>query len=122
MWKPITVMGTVASGMTFSPLHCQSCISIWRSTRGGSVSILIYHAVSGVLHIGKSTTCGDLGIEYIQPSLDTSGKSCLSTSCISSSGSVQTSGRMCHRSIQTLDSSGPMLDEGSLASHISQYV
>ena len=63
-----------------------------------------------------------IGVECIQPSLDVSGKLCLSSSCISSSSYVQVSGRTCHRSFQTFDSSGTMLDGGSLAFHSSQHV
>ena len=51
-----------------------------------------------------------LGVECIPPSLDVSGKLCLSSSCISSSSSVKISGRTCHRSIQTSDSSDTMLE------------
>ena len=47
---------------------------------------------------------------------------CLSSSCISSSSSVHVSGRRDHRSIQTFDSGGIMLDGDSLASHSSQHV
>ena len=75
-----------------------------------------------LLYLGNCTTCGGLGVEYLQPSLDISGKLCVSSSCISSSSSVQPSGRTCQRSTQTFDSSGTMLDGGSLASHSSQYV
>ena len=63
-----------------------------------------------------------LGLECIQPSFDISGKLCLSSSCIISSGSVQCSGRTCHGSIQTFDSCGTMLDGGSLASQSSQPI
>ena len=54
-----------------------------------------------------------------QPSLDISGKICVSSSCISFSSSVQVSGRTCQRSTQTFDSGGTTLDGGSLASHSS---
>ena len=37
----------------------------------------------------SATSSGDLGVECIQPSLDVSGKLCVSSSCISSSGSVK---------------------------------
>ena len=65
---------------------------------------------------------GALGIECLQPSLDISAKFCVSSSCISSSSSVQVPGRTCQRSAQTFDSDGTMMDGGSLASHISQHV
>ena len=66
-----------------------------------------------------ATTFGGFGL---QPYLDILGKLCVSSSCISSSGSVQDSGRTCQRSTQTLDSGGTMLDGGSLAPHSSQHV
>ena len=47
---------------------------------------------------------------------------CVSFSCISSSSSVEVSGRTCQRSTQTFDSIGTILDGGTLACHNSQYV
>ena len=64
---------------------------------------------------------GGLGVECLQPSLDMSGKLCVSFSGSGPSSSVQVSGRTCQRSTQTFDSGGTMLDGGSLASHSSQY-
>ena len=78
--------------------------------------------MSTLLHLGKSTTSGDPGVECVQPSTDVTGRLCLSFSCISSSSSVQVSGRTCHGLFQTFDSSGTMLDEGSLASCSLQHV
>ena len=72
-----------------------------------------------VLHLGKSTAFGDLGVECIQPSLDVSDKLCLLSSCISS---VQVSGGIYNGSVHTFDSSGTMLNGGSLASHCSQHL
>ena len=60
-------------------------------------------------------------VECFQPSLDVSGKLCVS-SCTSSYSSVQVSGRTCQRSTQTFDSGDTMLDGGSFASHSSQHV
>ena len=78
--------------------------------------------MAALLHLGISTTSRGLGVECLQPSLDVSGKLCVSSSCISSSGSVQVSGGTCPRSTQMVDSGGAMLDEGSLAPHSSQHV
>ena len=75
-----------------------------------------------LLHLGKFTTSGGLGVEYLQPSLDVSGKLCVSSSCISSPSSVQVSGRTCQRSTQTFDSDSIVLDGGALASHSSQHI
>ena len=118
----LSVTGMVVSGVTSSTLHCPSKVLTLGSTRGGSVGILIYHSMSALFHLGKCTTCGGHGIECTQKFLDISGKFCLSCSFTSSSSSFQASGETCYRSIQTFDSSGTLLDGGSLASHSSQYV
>ena len=65
---------------------------------------------------------GGLGVECLQPSLDMSGKLCVSFSGSGPSSSVQVSGRTCQWSTQTFDSEGTMLDGGFLAPHHSQYV
>ena len=65
---------------------------------------------------------GGLGVECFQLLLDISGKLCVSSSCTSSSSSVQVSGGSCHRSILTFDSGGNTLDGGSLAPYRSQHV
>ena len=75
-----------------------------------------------LLQLGNSIISGGLGVEFLQPYLDISGKLCVSSTCISSSSSVQVSGRTCQRSTQTFDSGGTILDGGSLASHSSQHV
>ena len=51
-----------------------------------------------------------------------SGRLHVSSSSISSSGSVHVSGRTCQRSTQTVDSGGTMLDVGTLAPQSSQHV
>ena len=63
-----------------------------------------------LLHFRISSTSGGLGVECLQPSLDVSGKLCVSSSYISSSSSVQVSGRTCKRLTQTFDAGGIMLD------------
>ena len=78
--------------------------------------------MSALLHFGKSRTSRSLGVECFQPSLDITGKLCNSSSCISSPHSVQVSSRTCHRSIQISNSSGTLLDVGSLNSHNFQHV
>ena len=59
--------------------------------------------MSVLFNLGKSTTSGSFGVECIQPSLDISGKLCLSFSYLNSSASVQFSCRTCHQSIQTFE-------------------
>ena len=70
----------------------------------------------------KPLPLGGIGGECIQPSLDISDKLCLSFFLISSSGSVPVSGRTCLMSIQTSDSSGTMLDVGTMVSPSFQHV
>ena len=65
---------------------------------------------------------GSWVVVCLQPSLDVSGKLCVSSSHIRSSSSIYVSGRTCQRSTQTFDSDGTMLDGGYLASHSSQHV
>ena len=80
------------------------------------------HSTQALLHLGISTTSGGLWVECLQPSLDVSGKLCVSSSCISSSNSVQVSDGTCQRSTDTFDSDGTMLDGGSLTPHSPQHV
>ena len=75
-----------------------------------------------LFHLRNSTTSEGPGVECLQPSLDFTGKLCVSSSGSSSSSSVQVSGRTCQWSTQTFDSGGAMLDGGFLASHSSQHV
>ena len=74
-----------------------------------------------LLYIRISTTSGVIEVQCLQPSLDVSGKLCVS-SCISSSDSVQVSGRTCQMPTKTFDYGGAMLNGGSLAPHSSQHV
>ena len=64
---------------------------------------------------------GHLGVECHQPSLEISGKLCVSSSSSGPSCSVQVCSRTCQQSTQTFTSGGSMLDGGSLASHSSQH-
>ena len=75
-----------------------------------------------LLHLGNTTISGGLGVEHLQPSLEVSGKLCVSFSCISSSSSIQVSGRTYQRLTQTFDSGGTMLNGDSLAFHGSQHI
>ena len=91
-------------------------------SRGGPTGIFSFYSMPALFHLANSTTSGGLGVECFQPSLDFSGKLCVSSSSSSSSCSVQVSGRTCQQSTRTFYSSGTMLDGGSLASHSSQHV
>ena len=108
--------------MASSPSGNSGSFSPLGPSRGGPAGIFSFHAMSALLHLGMSTTSGGLWFECLQPFLDMSGKLCVSSSCISSSGFVQVSGRTCQRSVQTFDSGGTMLDGCCLASHSSQHV
>ena len=116
MWRP------VAYGVVSSPSDSPSGFLPLGSTRGGSADIFPYHSMPALLHLGNTTTFGYLVVEYLQPSLKVSGKVCVSSSCISSSSSVQVSGGTCQRLTLTFNSGGSMLDGDSLASHSSQNV
>ena len=78
--------------------------------------------MSTLLHLGKSISCGSLGIECFQFSLDIWNELCVFLFCFSCPSSVQASGRTCHRSIQTSHSSYTLLNGGSLASHSPQHL
>ena len=118
----LSVLGLGAS-IVASSLSGGSCsFSPFGPSRDGPAGIFSFYSMPALLHLGISTTSGGLGVECLQPSLDISGKLHVSSSCISSSGSVQVSGRTCQRSAQTFDSCGTMLAGGSLAPHSSQHV
>ena len=48
--------------------HNLSSISPLGSIAGGSIGFLTYQSLSALLHLGKSTTIGNHGIECFQPS------------------------------------------------------
>ena len=91
----LSALASFTSRMASSPSDGSSNILPLGSTRGGSAGILLYHSIPALLHLGNSTTSGGLGVEYLQPSLDISGKLCVSSSCIRSSSSVQVPSRTC---------------------------
>ena len=97
---------------SFSPL---------RPSRGGPAGIFSFYSMPALLHLRISTSSGGLGVECLQPSLDISGKLCVSSSSSGPSCFVQVSSRTCQWSTQTFTSGGSMLDGGSLASHSSQH-
>ena len=109
--------GLDASGVAPSPSGGSSSFLPLGPSTGGPAGIFSFHSMPALLHLGISTTSGGPGIKHLQPSLDISGKLCVSSSCLSSSSSVHVSGRTCQRSTQTFDSGSTMLDGGSLASH-----
>ena len=73
------------------PQVAQAAFHLWGLP--GPAGIFLFHSMPALLHLGISTTSGGLGFECLQPSLDFSGKLHVSSSCISSSGSVHVSGR-----------------------------
>ena len=90
-------------------------------SRGGLPGIFLFYSMPTLFHCGNSTACGGLGVECLQPSLEISGKLCVSSSGSGPSYSVQVSSRTCQQSTQTFTSGGSMLDGGSLASHSFQH-
>ena len=106
--------GTFPSGGSgsFSPLG---------PSRGGPPGIFSLYSMPALFQFGNSTASGGLGVERLQPSLEFSGKLCVSSSGSGPSCSVHVSGRTCQQSTQTFTSGGTMLDGGSLASHHSQH-
>ena len=73
-----------ASGMASSPSDSSSSFSPLGPSRGGSAGIFSFHSMPVSLHLGIPTTSGDLGVEFLQPSLKVSGKLHVSSSCINS--------------------------------------
>ena len=108
--------------MASSPSVVSGSFSPLGPPRGGPTGIFSFNSMPSLLHLGISTIPGGLGVECLQPSLDVSGKLCVFSSWISSSGSVNVSDRTCQRSTQMVDSGGTMFDGGSLAPHTSQDV
>ena len=118
----LSVPGSVASGVASSPSGGSCSLLPLGPSRGGPAAIFLFYSMPVLLHLGNSTTSRGLGVECLQPSLDFSGKLCVSSSCCSSSSSVQVSSRTCQWSTQTFDFVGAMLVGGSLASRHFQHV
>ena len=91
-------------------------------SRVGPPGIFSFYSMPALFHFGNTTVSGGLGVECLQPSLEFSGKLCVSSSGSDHSCSVQVSSRTCQWSTQTFTSGGTMLHGGSLASHSSQHV
>ena len=106
----------------FLPQVAQAFFLPLGPSRGGPVGIFSFHSMPALLHLGISSTSGGLGVECLQPSLDISGKLCVSSSCLSSSDSVPS----VWLNMSKVNSDGwswcTMLDGGSLAPHSSQHV
>ena len=113
--------GSVASGVATSTSGGSGSFSPLGPSRGGPAGIFSFYSMPTLFHFGNSTASGGLGVECLQPSLEFSGKLCVSSSSSGPSCSVQVSSRTCQRSTQTFDSGGSMLDGSSLASHSSQH-
>ena len=71
MWK-LSLMRNVGSNMAPTSSHSLGCLSSLESTKDGSAAVLMYQSMSVILHLGKSTTSGILGVESLQPPLDLS--------------------------------------------------
>ena len=90
-------------------------------SRGGPPGIFSFYSMPALFHFGNSTASGSLGVECLQPSLEFSGKLCVSSSGSGPSCFGQVSSRTCQQSTQTFASGGSMLDGSSLASYSSQH-
>ena len=115
-------MGKTSFRVASPSSYCTDSFLALGSTRGRSVDSLTYQLMSLLLYSGRSITSRSLQVECIQPSLAVLGELYVSSSSIKFAGSVQVSSRTCHKLIQTSQSSGSLLDGGSLASHSSQHV
>ena len=102
------------------PQVVQAAFPLWGFQRWTSC-IFLFYSMPPLFHFGNSTASGGLGVECLQPSLEFSGKLCVSSSSSGPSCSVQVSSRTCQQSTQTFASGGSMLDGSSLASHSSQH-
>ena len=100
------------------PQMAQAAFHLWDLPEASSCTTRCQHYYTLEIPL----PLGDFGFECLQPSLDVSHKLCASSSCISSSSSVQVSGRTCQQSYQMVDSGGAMLHGGFLASYSSQHV
>ena len=106
--------------MISSSFHNFSEISSLMSTGGWFAGILMYQSMP-LLYLGEAIAFRKcFGVEHFKSSLEVSGMLWIS-SCTSSSGSVQVSGKRCHRSIQMSNSHWTLLDRSSLSSHCSQH-
>ena len=116
-----SVPGSDASGVVPSSSGGSGSFSPLGPSRGGPPGIFSFYSMPTLFHFGNSTASGGLGAECLQPSLEISGKLCVSSSGSGPSCSVQVSSRTCQWSTQTFTSGGSMLDGGSLASHSYQH-
>ena len=101
----LSVLGSVASRVASSPQVDHAAFTFGAFWRWTCRHLLILLNASIIIPWKLHYLWG-LGVECLQPSLDFSGKLCVSSSCSSSSGSVQVSGRTCQWSTQTFDSGG----------------
>ena len=84
----LSIVKKIASGMASSSLQSWNRISTFGLTRGRFVGILMYQSMLALLHPGKFTTFGNLGIKCFKLSLDTSIELPTSSSCSTSPSSV----------------------------------
>ena len=116
-----SVLGSDASRVASSSSGGLGSFSPLGPSKGGPPGIFSFYSMPTLFHFGNSTASGGLGVECLQPSLEISGKLCVSFSGSGPSCSVQVSSRTCQWSTQMFTSGVSMLDGGSLASHSSQH-
>ena len=100
------VLGLDASGVAPSSSSGSDSFSPLGPSRGGPAGIFTFSSIPTLFHFGNSTASGGLGVECLQPSLEISGKLCVSSSGSGPSCSVQVSSRTCQWSTQTFTSGG----------------
>ena len=84
----LSVPESVASRVAPSPSGGSCSFSPLGPFRVRSTGIFSFYSMSALFHLGNSTTSGGLGVECLEPSLNFSGKLCVSSSSSSSSSSV----------------------------------
>ena len=73
----LSIMGKVGCRIASSSSQSPSGISILGSTRGVSVSILLYQSMSPLLHLEEIINSGCLRVDFFQPPSEVSGVLCI---------------------------------------------
>ena len=91
-----------ASGVAPSSSGGSGSFSPLGPSRGGPAGIFSFYSMPTLFHFGNSTASGAFGVQCLQPSLEISGKLCVSSSSSGPSCSVQVSSRTCQWSTQDI--------------------
>ena len=74
MWRQVSVLGSAASRVAPSPSGGSGSFSPFGPSRGGPPGIFLFFSMPALFHFGNSPASGGFGVEYLQPSLEFSGK------------------------------------------------